>query len=138
MSFGLVRLIGESVDRSRWIGIFSISETVLLDASTRLDLDVKLKSPARSDGRRPAGARCAFFFDLSSGAGLANEGEVVTQHTRLLRSQYASHSRRDYYSRIHKDCHPTGLHSVRNPKILTAGIEVNSKKEILKISYLVK
>ena len=42
------------------------------------------------------------------------------------------------YSRIHKDCHPTGLHSVRNPKILTAGIEVNSKKEILKISYLVK
>jgi hypothetical protein len=56
----------------------------------------------------------------------------------LPRSPYVFLCRSSLYSRIHKDCHPTGLHSVRNPKILTAGIEVNSKKEILKISYLVK
>ena len=42
------------------------------------------------------------------------------------------------YSRIHKGCHPTGLHSVRNPKILTAGFKVKSKNKILKIPYLVK
>ena len=42
------------------------------------------------------------------------------------------------YSRIHKGCHPTGLHSVRNPKILTAGFKVKSKNKTLKIPYLVK
>ena len=43
-----------------------------------------------------------------------------------------------FYSRIHKGCHPTGLHSVRNPKILTAGFKVKSKNKVLKIPYLVK
>ena len=90
MSFGLVRLIGESVDRSRWIGIFSISETVLLDAPMRPG-SRHLKPPARSDGRRPAGARRAFFFDLSTGAGLANEGEVKLHNTLVCFDRSTHH-----------------------------------------------
>ena len=43
-----------------------------------------------------------------------------------------------FYSRIHKDCHLTGLRSVRKPKFLTAGFKVKSKNKILKIPYLVK
>ena len=44
----------------------------------------------------------------------------------------------DRYSRIHKDCHLTGLRSIRNPKILTAGFKVKSNNKIMKIPYLVK
>ena len=66
--------------------------------STSEDPEVEVTGTKRRKAARRSAMRfqCAFFFDLWLGT--RGRGEI-TQHTCLLRSQYASHSRRDYYYR---------------------------------------
>jgi hypothetical protein len=54
------------------------------------------------------------------------------------RTQQVAHHRAIWYSSFHNGGPLTRERSDRNPKFLTAGFKVKSKKGILKISYLVK